>query len=401
MRGTPHFVGKRLREAREAREFTATGLADLVGVSKQTISQIENDKQTPSAEVMEKLAGALHFPMAFFLRPVFENEGDTPPLFYRSMSALTKSARIRAERRFGWLRQIVQYASRFVDLPAVAFISLDIEDPRDLSDGQIELIANKVRHSWGLKDGPISNLVGLLENNGAIVARCDLGPPTLDAFSYWDHLDNRPYIVLGTSKPTAARARMDAAHELAHMVLHRRINRKLLTNPSVFKLLESQAFRFAGAFLLPATSFAAEAQFVSLESLKSLKAKWMVAIQTVIMRMSDLGFLSETKEGNLWRNLSRRGWRTNEPLDDVLEIERPRLLKRSFDMLLDNGIDPAANLGLELGIRAEDMEAVCGLSSGYLSVDRVDQVIMFPGASQSASAPSWNDPKPIQFPNEA
>jgi Zn-dependent peptidase ImmA (M78 family) len=195
---------------------------------------------------------------------------------------------------------------------------------------------------------------------------------------------------------------MDASHEVGHAILHRRVKKKLTTNPALFKLMEAQAFRFAGAFLLPATSFTAEAHTISLDVLKSLKVKWVVAIQAMIMRASHLGLLNEAREANLWRAVGRRGWRTKEPLDDIVEPERPRLLRRSFDMLIQNGIDPAANLSAELCIRPEDMETVCGLPPGYLATDRIDDVIVFPGAAKSAapSLPSYSSTI-IQFPKQA
>jgi transcriptional regulator with XRE-family HTH domain len=42
MRGTPGFVGDRLREAREARGLSAVSLADLLGITRQAISLYES-----------------------------------------------------------------------------------------------------------------------------------------------------------------------------------------------------------------------------------------------------------------------------------------------------------------------------------------------------------------------
>jgi len=48
---------------------------------------------------------------------------------------------------------------------------------------------------------------------------------------------------------------MDAAHELGHLVLHRHLKEKNLTEIGAFKEIERQAFYFAGAFLLPERAF--------------------------------------------------------------------------------------------------------------------------------------------------
>ena len=55
------FNPQRLTEAREARGFTATELADLTGVTRQSISAYENNKQAPSPFMLTKLSVALDF----------------------------------------------------------------------------------------------------------------------------------------------------------------------------------------------------------------------------------------------------------------------------------------------------------------------------------------------------
>ena len=50
--GTPGFVGARLAEARQARGLNGTELADLIGVSPQSVSQYEHEKQRPSPDML-------------------------------------------------------------------------------------------------------------------------------------------------------------------------------------------------------------------------------------------------------------------------------------------------------------------------------------------------------------
>jgi Zn-dependent peptidase ImmA (M78 family) len=111
---------------------------------------------------------------------------------------------------------------------------------------------------WGLNPSPIQDLVGLLESNGLFIARDDLEAPALDSFSEYVREDQTAYCVLGTEKASAVRSRFDAAHELGHVLLHRTVTDKYIRRTDMFKLLESQAHRFAGAFLLPASSFATD-----------------------------------------------------------------------------------------------------------------------------------------------
>ena len=71
----------------------------------------------------------------------------------------------------------------------------------------VEAAALSLRRHWGIGLGPISNVVALGENHGAVVVRLDMDSEKLDAFSRWNDLDNKPYVILGTNKGAAARSR--------------------------------------------------------------------------------------------------------------------------------------------------------------------------------------------------
>src|SRR6266404_1032573 len=116
MIGTPGFVSERLTQAREARMQTAVSLAEMIGVKSTSISNYERGWQSPSPEVMERLAKVLNEPSAFFLRPV---PPGTEDIWWRAMSSATKAARARAQARHAWLREIVAYLVEYVDFPDV------------------------------------------------------------------------------------------------------------------------------------------------------------------------------------------------------------------------------------------------------------------------------------------
>ena len=110
--GTPGFMGQRLREAREARGFTATMLAESVGVTKQSVSLYESGAQTPAPHVMRKIVEVLRLPSHYFLaRPP---RSDETAIFWRSMASATKSARLRVERLYGWVREIADFLRGYV-----------------------------------------------------------------------------------------------------------------------------------------------------------------------------------------------------------------------------------------------------------------------------------------------
>ena len=287
------------------------------------------------------------------------------------MSAATKTARLCAVSKYDWLLDITRYLREFVPLPEINFPNFDVpSDPIFLDNEKIEDIANGTRKYWGLGFGPISNIVQLLENNGAVVVRQLLGARTLDAFSNWGKDDTmRPYFILGKEKMSAVRSRFDLAHELGHLVLHYHVDAEKLRNKTTFKLIESQANYFASAFLLPEQTFSKETLFApNLEMLVALKSKWRVSVAAMVKRLRQLGLISQERERRLFINISRRHWRTKEPLDDELEIETPTVLKKAFDILVAKNIIDQHGLTMTLGLHIEDIERAIGMP-GYFSRD--------------------------------
>lgn len=358
------FQGSRLREAREARGMTGTTLAELAGVSPAAISHYENNHNVPPSHVMEQLADKLGVPLLLFLKP--KRQSHARVLFWRSRLAATQLQRARSYRRHLWLLDIADFLHGFVEFPSVNFPDLEISDPLTLNIEEIDELALNVRDAWSLGTGPISDLVAVLEKYGAIISRARIGADQVDAFSEWREEDSRPYITLGADKQSDARSRMDTAHELAHMILHCGITLRDFNKPAVHSLIESQANRFAGAFLLPAASFMDDLYSHSLDAFRELKETWRVSIAGMVYRATELGIVDEDESRKLWIAMSRRKWKKKEPGDDEMPPEKPKLLRKAFDMILDNGIVDPRRMEIDLGLRARDIESVVGLPEGYL-----------------------------------
>lgn len=196
--GTPGFSGARLREAREARGLSVVSLADIAGVSSQAIYQYEKKGgSSPGPEVLSKIAAGTNLPEAFFLQPGRSQPETT--VFYRSLSSATKAARRRADSRLRWVQDLVAYVEEYVALPEINVPTFELpDDPRLISDADVEHVADELRRYWRLGEGPIANMVLLLENQGIVVARGPLGAEALDGVS--THDGGRPFIFIGTDK---------------------------------------------------------------------------------------------------------------------------------------------------------------------------------------------------------
>lgn len=357
--GTPGFIAERLTEGREARGLTQTSLAELTGIKAQSISHYEQGRQSPSPEALTLLSEKLSLPEHYFLRPLPRRSLSW--ITYRSCSAATKPARLKAERRFGWVKEIAGYLRRYIEMPLPHFPA--ITAPSQMDD--IERVADECRAFWNLGYSPVENMVLMLERAGCMVARVPLDTDSPGAFSQWDA--DVPYVVLPKEDQVAVRSRFDAAHELGHLILHRDIRDRQIADPELNHVLEEQANRFASAFLLPARAFRREVWAPTLDALASLKKDWRCSVAVMIWRCEQLGIFDKDQARRAWINLSRRGWRTEEPLDEIRESETPELLASGFQLLVESGIKDRHALVFELGISAADIEILTGLPQGFLT----------------------------------
>ena len=375
--GTPGFVGARLTQARLVQHRTMKDLAQKINLSPQIISAYEKGLKTPHPSVLWRLAFALNVPDQFFLTiPVGGDKAG--PICFRSMAAATKRARDGATSKIGWLREIRNYFSEIIILPELNVPDVKVaRDPLKISNKDIEDAATECRRHWGLGDGPISDLVLLLENNGFVMALCELGTVKLDALSTLPGVQgDAAYVLLGSDRSTAPRLRFDAGHECGHVLLHNQLGQAHLQRSAEFKQIELQAHRFASALLFPRPAFLEEVLIPSLDRFVALKKKWKVSVKMMIVRAYQLNLLGDREYTTMLVNYNRRGWNRLEPFDNELSIERPRLLRKCVDLATERNIFSLDQLQAALPFGTSALEELIGLPDGYLS--NREPVVNFP-----------------------
>jgi hypothetical protein len=87
----------------------------------------------------------------------------------------------------------------------------------------------------------------------------------------------------------------------------------------------------------------------------------------MIARCEDLGIITAEHGRRLWIGMNRKGWRKEEPFDDQISPERPRLIRRSFQMLVDEGIKTREQIIYELRLTASDLEEMAQLQLGFFN----------------------------------
>jgi Zn-dependent peptidase ImmA (M78 family)/DNA-binding XRE family transcriptional regulator len=334
---SPTFAD-RLREAREARGWSLAQLADMVGKSKQAIAQFELRQSTPSPDLYLALIRALRVPPSFFEREPLKP--DLNPIFFRKLKSARDRDVLMASRRLTWLQHTIDCMERYVEFPAVCLPDVLLKsDPKDITVEDIEGAAAQVRRFWQLGQGAISSVVRLLENQGCIVVRDGLDVPAIDAFSQWQYKKHRPIVALSREdEGVFFREQASAAHELGHLLLHRNIDKRFTAREcSEHDLIESQANRFAGAFLLPPAAFKQSVRATTLDAFYLLKMQWLVSIGLMIYRSKDLGLIDSEGATKLWKLRTKRGWNRVEPLDPTTPREQPQMLTQGIEAIRGAG----------------------------------------------------------------
>ena len=307
-------IGERIKVARRAAGLSQRKLAQAAGVSAMAISKYERGLDVPSSAVLLRLAQALGVKTEYFLRPVTVSV--TAPSYRRRASLPRKQEYAIIGRVQDWLERYLEVESLFGE-PLRFTLPSDF-DRRVATLDDVEKVALALRRQWNLGLGPIESLVEVLEEQGIKVGLVE-GPDDFDALTLQANGDI-PVIVVKRGVP-GDRQRFNLAHELGHLVLE----------PVGDVDPEKAAYRFAGAFLVPAPTARQELgqrrQTLDLYELHLLKHKYGLSMQAWVYRAKDLGILSQAAAERLIRWFRREGWHRDEP-GDPIPPEEPGRMKR-------------------------------------------------------------------------
>lgn len=333
---------------RMARGLSQSALADCVPrLSQSRLSRVEAGLTIPIEEEVGALAQALRFRPELFFRA--HSRRAMPATYHRKRQRLTKGGWDAIYARAELVRIAIADMLNSVELTLNRRPppSIELEDFHDDPDA----IAEAIRQFWEIPRGPIADVTRIVEGAGVIVVHLDFGSDLIDGFSQ-HAMDRIPPIIFVNQKLTTDRLRFTLCHELAHLLLH------LMPNPK----MEDQANSFASAFLMPRDDIRHELYSISLERLKALKLSWKTSMSALVRRARDLGKISEASYKYYNIEMSRRGWRTKEPVDIIQEIERPRIVRQLVDAHIGKLEYSISELAKLVGWEDRELDETFGVS---------------------------------------
>jgi len=309
------MIGSRLKLVRASRGLS---LRDLSGhlnhlVSPQAVGKYERDEMMPSSDVLIALCRVLEVPEAYLLS-TGDDELGSVEFRKQKLAGRKVEAFIRA--------QVLSAVERYLEIEdIIAAESTEWNAPPDfpyrvLTMEHAELAADLLREKWSLGCDPIPNLAEFLEGRGIKVLALDLPENVSGVAAKVKRSTGRdvPVIVVNRSHP-GERQRFTLAHELAHLLLR--------ADEDVD--LEKSCHRFAGAFLIPRVVLEAEVgrrrHSISWAELFRLKRLFCASVQALVYRLRELGIIAEPVFTQMFRSMSREGWRGTKGEPDPLPKE--------------------------------------------------------------------------------
>ena len=357
------FNPKQLTSARISRGMTMKELAERADLSRQMISNYESGKTIPKAESLLKILSVLNFPRSFFSNEV--SELTTGATFFRSQTASTKRVRDMQKERLKYLFDIYGKLSSYVNFPKLNLPDVLEKDIYDITEDDIIEKANELRKKWELDlSSPINNLIQIAEKNGIVISEANMSNQTLDAVSRW--IVDRPFIMLTDNSESSVRRRFNVAHELGHILLHNSIESIHDYSAQDLKnIIEMQANLFASLFLLPSQAFTDSLLSTSLDYYVDLKKYWKVSIQAMVYKTYSLDLINDDQRLYLNKRISANKWRTKEPYDDTMPVEKPKLLKMVIEMIVNNNVISKNELFQLFKLPKDEVEKITGYNFSY------------------------------------
>ena len=318
-------LGEAIVTLRRANGLTQQELAGRAEITQAALSRYENELRSPDATAVSTLAEALGVTAEFLQRADRADGAFMIDAHMRRRATAKPTVWRRLEAKLNVYRQHLEAVAETVDL--VPRLSLPTFDSMEYAPDEA---ARMVRMQWRMPAGPVRGLTRWLESAGCLIVIEDFGSAAggsrVDGLSQWS--SDAPIVLVNKRAPTD-RLRLTLAHELGHICLH---SGELGGDP------EDEANSFAAEFLMPAAAIRADLRNLDLGRLHLLKRQWAVSMQALIERAHHLGTLAPARRTSLYKALSKRGWRTKEPLSDELPPEQPMLVSRLVDALSDAGL---------------------------------------------------------------
>jgi Zn-dependent peptidase ImmA (M78 family)/transcriptional regulator with XRE-family HTH domain len=369
-------LARRLREARKETGLSTRAVAARmplsVAVSHVTLASYENGATVPPVNVLAALAEIYQRTMNWFL----DTRKGLTNFRYRNLKA-----RVRLSEQRQFEAQAGRWVEAYVKLERHLNNSTRAKRPPVVGDAHImdpAELSGAVRRSLQLdEDQPIENTVSVLEafSTIALELRASFGIDALAARRGDD------FVVVLNPNTDNERLRMNAAHELAHL-LYDPCKQEMGWSDAA---TEEKAYDFASKLLLPESQLARAFEGKSILRLIQFREKFGISLSSMIFRAEQSRIINTSASRFLWGELARRGWRRSEPG----YVWRDRAI--SFETMLETAIQSKV-------LTWHDAEHITGIREEDLRQRLVDAATPKPFEAETTGIEGGKSTNTVKFP---
>ena len=346
-----NFYGDKLRLARFLKGYTQQQLGDAITASRQFVHQMESGLKQPAEDVLNVLSEVLDVRNNFFYTALVNDVKSEQCHFRkRKTTPVNLSNRVLA---YGTIfEKLIDFIHEYIELPTINFPSIP-HNSEQYSNFEIELAVEACRKEWELGiNTPISNITRVLENVGVVITEFQGVSEKVDALSF-----NRKYPILirNGEKGSSCRIRFDLAHECGHLVLHNGVE-------TGDRVTESEADKFASAFLFPRVAFIKEfpdfkGRNLNWNVIYNLKVRWGMSVKALLYRAHQLNLITAQQYRSANVRLNKTKQTKSEKLDESVLKEEPEMLIKALNII-----------NSEIGISFEQISKSLDISPNMLSI---------------------------------
>ncbi len=338
---------KNLKYYRLKKNMTMKDLAEACGITSMAISNYESGKRKPDMEIINRLAKVLDIYVVDFLASRNTNLSFKHCEF-RKHSSLTKAQQDYV------IESVEEYFSRFFDAVDCIGGNPLPEPPKCYTlvrTGNPDEDAKQLRISLGLQqEGPIDELIGVLENKGILLLELDIENDHFSGLNGF--VNDYPYIVINRNM-SPERKRTTILHELSHLMF--------IWDES--KDNENEATAIAGAALISKNDLIRELgihKSALTRDMILVCREYGISMYLLVKRASLVGIISDSLAKDFYIKANKANWRKAEP-QRVRNIEEPLLFNQLvYRAVNEEGISLQRGAEL-LRVPVSNLEEYCGL----------------------------------------
>ncbi len=301
----PKIIGERLAESRQARRLTQQQVADALNLSRSTMIAMEKGERRPKATELVSLSKLFGRPVSDFV--AMESLTDEPSfaVFFRKAHGSANATRLSGQS--AGIEMFERHCLWYLELEEMLGSPLPRRYPETYNiegtppERAAEEVASSERNRLGLGDGPVSNLMDLLETDvGLRIFSIEMqNRAAAGMYLYTERFGG--CIAVNADHPEE-RQRWSAAHGYAHFLTDRqRPDISVLRSSRRVPREERFADAFASCFLMPDSGLVR--RFGAIRRSKQgrpatpadvlmLASLYGVSFQAMAQRLEDLRLLS-------------------------------------------------------------------------------------------------------------